>query len=450
MMTDPQAKALFAELKEKRIAGWEVKALLGNGNSGAVFKAQRGEQLGAIKVFARDLVEDPEILNERIEREKSAGAIEHPSLAKVFDGGFDPEFGLHYLVMEYLDGGSLDKSLSLVPRDLIARIIKQVASAARGLEEAGYSHRDIKPSNIVCSADWHPKLIDYGVIRPLAGSDLTDEASNRPFLGTYRYAPPEYLLRTEDDTLEGWRAISFYQLGAVLFSLLAREPIFAKIREPRAKLILTALWEMPMLPDSAIDESPKLSMLAMKCLNKDWKERLRRVSWNDFEECDVPDEGLENAKRRIALRQECARASLQAALVPSASSEAQVLEVISRCIRDECAGDRDFPPVIVRKLEADSSVEVCFGPSGEKALEKEVRVRFRCLTATDANIEIEADGKAGGALGPLKPGTRIYQGPFHESLLRSSLHGAMVIALDAALDPGKTQIEVIDFSEVEK
>jgi hypothetical protein len=59
----------------------------------------------------------------------------------------------------------------------------------------------------------HCTLLDLGVIRPVGIAEITDERQ-RHFIGTLRYSPPELLIREEQDTPEGWRAITFYQLGA--------------------------------------------------------------------------------------------------------------------------------------------------------------------------------------------------------------------------------------------
>jgi hypothetical protein len=68
-------------------------------------------------------------------------------------------------------------------------------------------------------------VMDFGVIRPVGEPGITD-GDQRPFIGTLQYSSPEFLFRTEADTPEGWRALTFYQLGAVLHDLIMRQRIF--------------------------------------------------------------------------------------------------------------------------------------------------------------------------------------------------------------------------------
>src|SRR5690606_400695 len=100
------------------------------------------------------------------------------------------------------------------------------------------------------------------------------------FVGTLRYSSPEFLLRAEQDTLEGWRAITFYQLGAVLHDLIMRRPLFAEFTEPFALLVEAVKSQRPEI--HADDVPPELVLLAQNCLAKSPEARLALVSWNDF------------------------------------------------------------------------------------------------------------------------------------------------------------------------
>jgi serine/threonine protein kinase len=145
----------------------------------------------------------------------SLRGLHHPHLVEIIDGGECEQSGLIYVVMELIEAPNLATVLSDVPRDRIWPMMAQLATAARFLEEHQLVHRDIKPDNIAISQDFATcKLLDLGVIRPVGTAELTDE-TQRYFLGTLRYSPPEFLLRNEEDTPEGWRAVTFYQMGAV-------------------------------------------------------------------------------------------------------------------------------------------------------------------------------------------------------------------------------------------
>ena len=119
---------------------------------------------------------------------------------------------------------------------MILPLIAQVASAAQFLEDNGLAHRDIKPENIGVSDDFsHATLLDLGVLRPVGLSNITDEGEQKAFVATLRYSPPELLYREEEDNVEGWRVITFYQLGAVLHDMIMRYPIFREYGDPYAR-----------------------------------------------------------------------------------------------------------------------------------------------------------------------------------------------------------------------
>jgi serine/threonine protein kinase len=65
-------------------------------------------------------------------------------------------------------------------------------------------------------------LLDLGVLRPIAGSTLTDANGIQAFVGTLQYSSPEFLLRQEEESLDGWRSLTFYQIGGVLHDLIMR------------------------------------------------------------------------------------------------------------------------------------------------------------------------------------------------------------------------------------
>ena len=95
-------------------------------------------------------------------------------------------------------------------------MVKQIATAAKFLEDNNLVHRDIKPENISISSGLEmAKLLDLGVIRPVLDVEA-DVVTGNAFLGTTRYSSPEYLMREGDeDSKEGWRALTFYQTRCV-------------------------------------------------------------------------------------------------------------------------------------------------------------------------------------------------------------------------------------------
>jgi serine/threonine protein kinase len=213
-MDPARAKRFAKELIGETVSGWSILECINWGKSAVVFKAQKDTQLAAVKFFDPELVEryGLEVQSQRIDREKSLIGKKHPNLVEIFDGGYWKEKELFYIVMEFLPWKNLAEVLTDVPIGRERPLIAQIASATRFLEGLDVCHRDIKPENIAVSPDFQTaKLLDLGVIKPQGSKPITDEIAKN-FIGTVKYSPPEFLLREEENNLEGWRAVTFYHV----------------------------------------------------------------------------------------------------------------------------------------------------------------------------------------------------------------------------------------------
>ena len=322
-MDSGQASLFRDSLQETSIGGWHVSGFYGNGTSAVVLPAVRGIEEGAIKVFHPELIErygkDAQL--QRIRRESSLVGASHPHLVRILDGGECAVTGHLYVVMERIPQRNLHQALADIPMDAVPKLMAQVASAARFLEDRGLAHRDIKPENIAVSDDFsHATLLDLGVLRPIGFSDLTD-VSQRSFIGTLRYSSPEFLLRQEEDTIEGWRAVTFYQLGAVLHDLLMKRPLFHEYGEPFAGLVEAVKSVNPVVQA----DDARCVNLARRCLIKNPATRRQLVTWSDFSALDAPIDATVPATRdRIRERQKVLRASAEHAAQVSAYGEINV------------------------------------------------------------------------------------------------------------------------------
>lgn len=325
MMDKHSAKKLTAKLLGQSVGGWLVEKYKNYGKSAVVFLASKDMQRAALKVFDPEVVKrygDLDAQRKRIERERSLIGKSHPNLIRVFDGGEQGEF--LFVVMEFFDGKNLAKVLSKIPLSEVRPLISQIASAAKFLEDASFAHRDIKPENIGISLDMKSaKLFDFGVLRPLDLSNVTDEGGQRYFVGTLQYSPPELLFREEEQSIEAWRAITFYQLGAVLHDLLMRKPLFEKFKTPYAQLVRAVEREIPLIDNPKADAD--LRLLAQNCLAKVPGHRLDTVKWEDFSQPKVADP-MDAARRRIAQRKVVA---VQALEVPSSQEDLLNAQIFS-------------------------------------------------------------------------------------------------------------------------
>lgn len=296
-MDDRTAEEMSAALVGKTIGGWLVQKYINHGKSAVIFLARRGDQDAALKIFDREIVQrygrDAQL--NRIKRELSLVGKSHPNLVAIYGGGEDGEY--LFVAMEYFPGRNLAEALLDIPASEVRSLISQISSAAKFLEDSSFAHRDIKPENIGLSPDMKSaKLLDLGVIRPFDLSNVTDEGDQRFFIGTLQYSPPELLFREEDQSVEGWRAISFYQLGGVLHDMLVRKPLFEDFKNPYARLVRAVEREIPRI-DSVTD--PDLRLLAQNCLAKVARHRLDTVKWEDFSRPEVSDP-MDSARRSIA------------------------------------------------------------------------------------------------------------------------------------------------------
>ena len=162
-----------------RLGPYEVVAPLGAGGMGEVYRARdaRLDRTVAVKILAANL---DEAGRDRFDRERRAlGTLSgHPNIVTVHRGGYTPA-GQPYLVMEYLDRGSLAdhlRSAGAVGWHDALTVGVQLAGALETAHRAGVLHRDIKPGNILLSRLGSAKLCDFGIAR-LQGAFETRSAT---------------------------------------------------------------------------------------------------------------------------------------------------------------------------------------------------------------------------------------------------------------------------------
>jgi eukaryotic-like serine/threonine-protein kinase len=201
---------------------YEVTHLIDRGGMALVYRAQDLllSRAVALKILYPELSADP-LFVERFRREAQAAAnLSHPNIVPVFDWGEDN--GTYFIVMELIDGTSLDHDLrgsrTLSPARS-AVIAAQVASALGYAHRSGVVHRDVKPGNILITGDGQVKVTDFGIAQAVSSEDQFAEAGS--VMGTATYFSPE---QASGAPVDGRSDV--YSLGVVLYEMLVGRPPF--------------------------------------------------------------------------------------------------------------------------------------------------------------------------------------------------------------------------------
>jgi Tol biopolymer transport system component len=263
-----------------RFGPYEILAAAGAGGMGEVYKARdtRLDRTVAVKVLPPHLTEQPEV-RQRFEREARAlSGLSHPHICTLHDIG--EQDGVHYLVMEYLEGETLAQRLEkgALPLQQLLRVAAQVADALDKAHRQGVVHRDLKPGNIMLTKSG-AKLLDFGLAKStglaasVASSSLSPTVSQPltaagTIVGTFQYMAPEQLEGKEADARS-----DVFAFGAVLYEMATGRPAFEG--KSQASLIAAILEREPAPMSEIASAAPPavLERLIRTCLAKDPDDR---------------------------------------------------------------------------------------------------------------------------------------------------------------------------------
>lgn len=230
---------------------FEIHREVGKGSMGIVYEARRksdGKRL-ALKVLPPSLTLTERALARFLREGELMSRVRHPAIVAAIEHGKHGR--LHYFVMEFVDGVTLDERLRIGPLPIrqAAEIGSQVARALQVAHEHGVVHRDIKPSNLMIREDGRVAITDFGLARETGTGSMTESGS---IVGTPMYMPPEQVLGDRETI--GTRA-DVYGLGATLYHLVTGTPPFTG---PTAQAVLKSVLERdPIRPRRLRAELPR-------------------------------------------------------------------------------------------------------------------------------------------------------------------------------------------------
>ncbi len=231
-LTSWQAEKLLAGVNKGFILGkYQLLRLIASGGMSTVYEAEHVHlhRRVALKVLPRSLAGDGSFL-ERFYREARAVAkLNHPNIIRGFDLGQEGDY--HYLVMEFVEGSSLQQLTEENGRLPVDQAVEMIRQAALGLDHAhaaGLVHRDIKPANLLWDLKGTVKILDLGLVRSLQ-LESKDEAGltrvhDEGMMGTVDYLSPEQAVNCHNVNIRS----DIYSLGCTLYFLLAGTPPFPK------------------------------------------------------------------------------------------------------------------------------------------------------------------------------------------------------------------------------
>jgi eukaryotic-like serine/threonine-protein kinase len=272
-----------------RVGPYRVEAVLGEGGMGSVYRASRIdggiEQQVAIKIARRDLLDDTALARFRIERQVLA-LLQHPHIAAMYDVG-ELDDGTPYIVMEYVQGRPLLEDAKARGLDLRSKLelflllCDAVAYAHRNL----IVHRDIKPGNVLVTAEGRPKLLDFGIAKPLQqrlGAIAIEQTAMAQRYFSLRNAAPEQLRGDAIDV-----TCDVYGLGSVLYELLCGQPLYDFEGMTLGSIERCIAEDDPLPPSERVHASGtvtrqrrlprELDAVTLKALRRDPQERYPSV-----------------------------------------------------------------------------------------------------------------------------------------------------------------------------
>jgi hypothetical protein len=268
--------------KPSKIGKYDVIDVLGRGGMGVVYKATDPHlnRLVAIKMMTGVFSDNPDLLKRFYREAQSTANLQHPNIVTVYDLG-DLE-GNPYLVMEYLEGETLDAIINSRSALSLLTKINFICDVCHGLAYAhhnGVVHRDVKPGNVMVLKNGGVKIVDFGI------AHIGDKTVTRTgqLIGSLGYMSPEQVNGKPIDN-----RTDIFSTGVVLYQLLSYALPFDG-NSTAATLLKIIHDPPPPLQKFITDAPPELEGVILRALAKDREERYQTVDDFAFDLSQIRD-----------------------------------------------------------------------------------------------------------------------------------------------------------------
>lgn len=249
---------------------YQILKLLGQGGTAAVYLAKDTQLARKVAIKIPLPHTTPPFAQRFVKEAITLAKMSHEHIVNIYDASIDQN--IHFIVMDYVDGVSIDQLLKnknpLLVRDVL-QIILQVCNGLSYMHNQDVIHRDLKPSNILLSKLGKVKISDFGLARQLASETKLTKAGE--LLGTMLYLSPE-----QSKGEKATKQSDIYSLGIVLYELLTGKPPFDSI-EPVAILLKHIQEPLPDPREFNVDVPASLYHVLQKATAKEPAERYQHV-----------------------------------------------------------------------------------------------------------------------------------------------------------------------------
>ena len=259
-----------------KIGKYEIERVLGTGATSTVYLATDtfSKQQVAIKLFDLQSLHDPnraKVYRKLLMTEASlAGKLSHPHIVKILDAVMEGD--VNYMVMEYVEGSTLEQYAevdNLLPISTIAEITYKCCKALEYAQYQGVTHRDIKPANILLQGETHIKISDFG-----SAAIQNQQTTQVSGVGSPAYMSPEQVKE-----LPLTHQTDIYSLGVTMYKLLTGKLPFDASNN--FSMIYQILNIEPPLPSTFRPEVPQeLDAIVRRAMEKDTARRYQ--AWDEF------------------------------------------------------------------------------------------------------------------------------------------------------------------------